>query len=313
MPEILVTGGTGFIGSHLVRACIARGDCVTVLTRPDSDPWRLADLEGRYRLLRLPPEDFAQAARDLVPAKVFFLAARTRFPQSGPGSLAAAGDAIRQNLDPLVRMVSALADVPPTAFVRTGTLAEYGAAPTPYRDDGPECPTGAYGLSALLGTQYLRGVRAMAGFPAVTARLSLTYGRGQSPDFLVPRLIDAAVSGRPQALRHPAAQRSLLHVADVVAALLAIADHAARLPPVLTVSDARPVTMAALADEIASVGSCRVASIGDPGMGAADRVTAAPSPALTALGWRPRIDRRQALADILNDECDRLCLARGAT
>lgn len=310
MAEVLVTGGTGFIGSHLVRACIARGDRVTVLTRPDSDPWRLAGLEGRYTLLRLPPERFARAARDLAPARVFHLAAQTRF--RNPGSPEALAQAIRQNLDPLVAMVTALADTPPRAFVRTGTLAEFGLASAPYRDEGPEWPAGAYGLSALMGTQYLRAIRRLTSLPAVTARLSLTYGPGQSPDFLVPRLLRAAAAGQPETLGHPAAERSLLHVDDVVAALLAIADHAARMPPVVTVSDPRPVTMAALAAEIAALGRRPVARIDDPSAGAADRVVAAPSVALTDLGWMPRIDRRQALRRLLEHEEDRLCLSRGA-
>ncbi|MCZ0960639.1 NAD-dependent epimerase/dehydratase family protein [Paracoccus benzoatiresistens] len=310
MAEVLVTGGTGFIGSHLVRACIARGDRVTVLTRPDSDAWRLAGLDGRLALLRLPPECFARAARDLAPALVFHLAARTRFRD--PGSPAALAQAIRQNLDPLVAMVTALADAPPRAFVRAGTLAEFGLAPAPYRDDVPERPAGAYGLSALMGTQYLRTVRALTGLPAVTARLSLTYGPGQSPDFLVPRLVKAAMTGQPETLAHPAAERSLLHVDDVVSALLAIGYHAARMPPVVTVSDPRPLTMADLAAEIAALGRGPVARIGDPSAGAADRVVAAPSAALTGLGWMPRTDRRLALRSLLEHEEDRLCLSRGA-
>lgn len=310
MPGVLVTGGTGFIGSHLVRACIARGDRVTVLTRPDSDVWRLADLDGRYALLRLPPERFAGAARDLAPAQVFYLSAQTRF--RNPGSPAALAGAIRQNLEPLVAMVTALADTPPAAFVRAGTLAEFGAAPAPYGDDGPERPVGAYGLSALLATHYLRAVRTLAGMPAVTARLCLTYGSGQSPDFLVPRLLRAAAAGQPEILRHPAAQRSLLHVDDVVAALLVIADHAPRLPPIVTVSDDRSITMANLAREIESIKSHCAARMTDPGAGTADQVVAAPSAALIELGWTARIDRRLALRRLLEHEENRLCLSGGA-
>ena len=55
MARVLITGGTGFIGSHLARDCLSRGDEVTVLARPGSDPWRLADLAGRITLARAHP------------------------------------------------------------------------------------------------------------------------------------------------------------------------------------------------------------------------------------------------------------------
>ena len=87
----------------------------------------------------------------------------------------------------------------------------------------------------------------------VTARLCLTYGGDQSPDFLVPGLIRKALSGLPARVLRPQAQRDLIHVRDCVAALRLAADHAAALPPIVTVATGRPLLAGHLADAVAAM------------------------------------------------------------
>ena len=298
MVHVLIAGGAGFIGSHLVRDCLSRGDKVTVLTRTSTDLWRIEDVLDRVTLVRLNLTDggaLAVALRRRPPQRVFLLGAVTRFDEGDTG-LADIGQAMRVNLDPLRFMLEGLAqlDTPPRAVVRTGTLAELSNDPGIPRSATREWPATTYGLSILAGTHLMRIWRARSAIPAVTARLSLTYGGDQSPDFLVPGAIRQALKGDPMVPRQPDARRDLIHVDDAVAALQLIAEHASALPPVVNVSTGRPIRTGDLTARIARLTGHEPPPEAASG-GADNRVSAPPSKELRVLGWRPRVSLQQGL------------------
>lgn len=306
MERVLITGGTGFIGAHLARACLARGDHVTVLARPDSDAWRLTDLDAQLDILRAPVADFGRAAKDAAPDLVFHLASRTRF-QGSDDHVETLRDTLAETVDPILTLLHGLSATPPKAFIRSGTLAEFGGAPSPYHDGSPTCPASAYGVAALAASHALRFAARQSETATVTARLCLTYGPDQSESFLIPSLIRAALSAQTVHIRNPAATRSLLHVFDTVAALLLIADRAARLPPLLIVSNPTPHRMMDLAARIDRLAGRVPANPPRPSdIGATDRVTALPSPALLAEGWSPQISLDSGLAATIAHEVGQL-------
>ena len=304
MTRTLITGGTGFIGSHLVRDCLRMGDEVTVLARPQSDVWRLDGVLDQVTVERLDPNDAAGSRALLVrirPERVFLLAAATRFDH-GAG-LGEADSALRANVGPLRVILDAIAamPVPPRAVIRTGTLAEIS---TPLQEPGT-----IYGLSILMGTHLLRIWRDQSGVPSVTARLSLTYGGDQSRDFFVPGAIADALNGRLAPPRRPAALRDLLHVDDAIAALQLIANHAADLPAILNVSTGAPHRLGDVAGLIADLADqplVRGRALPDENTaGEADIVSAPTAPELLALGWSPRVALPDGLAQVLGWESDR--------
>lgn len=319
MTHTLITGGTGFIGAHLVRDCVARGDTVTVIARPGSDPWRLSDVAGRIDLVTLAPDDrdgLAGLVTRTRPDQVFHLAAQTRFARK-PGCTDL-DRAIACNVAPLRLLLDVLdaADHPPRCLIRAGTLAELGEADQIHVPGGSEHPSGTYGLSALIGTHMLRLARPDLRFAVVTARLSLTYGGDQNGDFLIADTIRKTLSGRPVDLARPNAERDLMHVDDTVAALQTAARHADRLPATIVVSTGQPVRMSHLCQTIRSlVSGAPVGAQGTvPSDGRPDgRLSSHPSPELLALGWHPRVPLRTGLgqaiawerAKILSDTTER--------
>ncbi len=299
MTRTLITGGTGFIGSHLVRDCLRRGDEVTILARPNSDPWRLDGVLDQVAIERLDPRDGLALRAMLVrrqPERVFLLAAATRFDRRD--GLRDMDRALRANVEPLRILLDELAALatPPRAVIRAGTLAEISTARLE--------PGSIYGLSILMGTHLLRIWREWTGIPSVTARLSLTYGGDQSTEFFVPGAIADALSEGLAAPRRPDALRDLLHVDDAVAALQLIAEHAAELPAVLNVSTGAPHRLGDVAALIAGIAGQPLLPVAG-GEGANDIVSAPPAPELSALGWAPRVSLPDGLAQVYDWESER--------
>lgn len=238
MMRVLITGANGFIGSHLVRACTARGDHVSAVVRPGAATDRLRDV-GSVDLHRA---DLTVGAElrclfdQVRPDLVFHAAAKTRI--SPTANLSDAEQSLQENVQSLLAVLQAAgsAETPPGAFIRLGTIAEYGENPVPYLETQCEKPRDSYGASMLTGTKYLEMLRPRLPFPAVTARLSLTYGPGQTGQQLVPYLIDCLLTNTPARIGRPDDARDLLHVDDAVRGLLMLGADPMAAGPVVNIS-----------------------------------------------------------------------------
>lgn len=218
--RVVITGGAGFIGSHLARRCVAEGLDVHLIVRPSSSLHRLA---GEIDRLTVHTADLGDEPRlrallaRIAPDRVFHLAARTR------GADAADTLADARNLLLLLQLL-AEQDRPPSVVVRTGSIAEYGTGPLPYREDQHEEPETPYAVAHVIGTEQLRRLASMLTFPVVTVRLALVYGPGQSEDFLIPAMIRRCLEGQPLTVRHPDDRRDLLHIDDAVEGLMQLSE-----------------------------------------------------------------------------------------
>ncbi len=227
MARVLITGGAGFIGSHLSRSCVARGDSVHVIARPGGELSRLADIRDRLSVYRVDIFDAAGLAAcfdEAAPEHVFHLASEVRSATDVSFVEAAAG--VSRKLSELATLLSVLegARSQPHVLIRAGSIAEYGPGPAPFLESQRETPTTLYAVAKLTGTNFVRMLQPRLSFPVVTARLALIYGPGQDESFLVPELIRNCLLGRPTKLQRPKDRRDLLYVDDAVAALLMMAD-----------------------------------------------------------------------------------------
>lgn len=140
--EILVTGGAGFVGSHLVRRLVRDGARVTVLTQPGAPIAALAEVAGRVTLVEgdlVESASLEQAIGLLAPEVVFHLAAWTG-GRSRPDDPGAWRLSLRVNLEGTLNLLVSLAAgrTRPKRIVRTGGMEEYGAGPAPFREEQRE-------------------------------------------------------------------------------------------------------------------------------------------------------------------------------
>ena len=221
----IVTGGAGFIGSHIVDALLARGDEVLVVD--DLSSGNRENLDGRAELVvaDIRDEDAVETAfAATTPELCFHLAAQSdvRLSVSRPDF-----DCEVNVLGTIRLLEAARRHGTRIVFSSTGG-AMYGecAEPAP-ESKGPEL-LAPYGASKLAGEQYLATYNRLHGASHVSLRYSNVYGPRQDPHGeagVVAIFLGRLARGEaPHVFGDGAQQRDYVYVADVVAATLAAAE-----------------------------------------------------------------------------------------
>jgi len=195
----LVTGGGGFIGHHLVRGLLARGDEVCVIDDfSTGDRARLEPFVDRISLIEgsiLDPEtlDLAAAACEVV----FHEAAIPSVARS----LLNPHLSNRVNVTGTIEVMLAAARNGVRRIVYAGSSSVYGVPESlPCRESFRPAPESPYGVSKLAAEHYVRTLGKLHGVETVTLRYFNVFGPGQDPASeyaaVVPRFVTAVLEGR---------------------------------------------------------------------------------------------------------------------
>jgi len=221
----LVTGGAGFIGSHLVDALVERGDDVVVL-----DNLATGKTENVTRLAKFVEGDVSQpddVAEAMAGCEVVFHQAALG---SVPRSVARPLDTDRANVHGTLTVLAAAKDASVQRVVLASSSSVYGGArqvPTP--EDLELVPRSPYAVSKLTGEHYARVAWELHGLETVCLRYFNVFGPRQRPDSeyaaVIPRFIDALLNGLPPEVHGDGHQaRDFTFVSDAVQANLRAAE-----------------------------------------------------------------------------------------
>lgn len=263
--RVLVTGGAGFIGSHLTEKLLARGDHVTVVD--DESTGSAANLarvrhHPQLAYLRGSVAD-ADLVRQLVAQvdQVYHLAAAV-----GVGLIASHPiESIERNIYPVELILAALhrREGPSRQAVRlflASTSEVYGKNPRPtwHEDDdlvlGPTTRLrwsygAAKAIDEFLALAYWRQHR----LPVVIGRFFNVVGPRQTGTYgmVLPRMVSSALAGEPLVVHDDGQQvRCFAHVADVIRAVLALMDEPRAVGRVFNIGSDQPVSILALAQRV---------------------------------------------------------------
>lgn len=297
MIRVLITGGNGFLGSHVARRLSRRCETIAVVM-PGTSRERLSGLDVRVCESDVRnPQDIEQVVGMTRPTAVVHLAAAGVAPGDAAGDIAATNVLGTQHVLMATRHASSVNRV-----IVAGSWYEYGAALASAGSRTP-LPTTPYGISKLAST--LLALEAAAqGVPAVVLRPFQLYGADEPPHRLIPQALNAARLGQTLPLNHPGARRDWLHVDDAAAAIEAAIDSSA-IGQAIDIGTGRTAAVSEVAATIYRLVGAPVPSVeaaveavnatGDAGLsGAADTDTAR-----QLLGWTARIDLAAGLRMIV--------------
>jgi len=288
---VIVTGGAGFIGSHVAEALLARGDEVVVLDNLSSGK-REKVPEGA-RLVEGDIREPGAVFDEVRPEVCFHLAAQADVITSveRPDF-----DADVNVLGTLQVLEAARRHGTKTVFSSTGG-AIYGECDGPAPESAERRPISPYGISKLAGEEYLVGWNRLYGTSHVALRFGNVYGARQEPTLeggVIAIFLDRMRDGEPTLIFGDGRQtRDFVYVGDVVEAVLAAIPNAGGVFNVGTGIGTTIADLHALCRRVTGVErepDSAPARTGDVLHSVID-----PSLAERELGWRPQHDLEAGL------------------
>jgi len=251
--QVLLTGASGFVGSHLARALREGGARVTALVRSGgTDTRRLAGVVGDIDWVEVDLCDgtaLTEAVRGVRPEVVFHLA--THYAAHNEVDLAAMVDT---NVKASALMVSACSEVDGLRLLaNAGTCAEYGDFREPADEDTRLDPNNVYASTKAAQTLIVQQLGRDLDVPTTTLRLYNMYGEWERPFRLVPSVALSLLRKERIELTGCEQAKDYSYVGDIAAAFLAAASQPdAAAGEVFNIGSGRTVPVRQVVEEIAS-------------------------------------------------------------
>jgi nucleoside-diphosphate-sugar epimerase len=223
-PLYLVTGGAGFIGSHIVEELVQQGERVRVIDNLSTGKREnLAHLMDKIEFLKEDLRDPAAAAQAAQGTDfILHQAAISSVPRSVEDPM----NSMENNLNGTLHLLMAARDAGAKRLVYASSCAVYGDSPVlPKREELPTTPLSPYAASKLAGEYYCQVFRRVYGLEAVCLRYFNVFGPRQDPlspyAAVIPKFITLALAGKPLVVYGDGEQsRDFSFVSDVVDANL---------------------------------------------------------------------------------------------
>jgi len=297
MTKLLVTGGAGFIGSHLCEGLLARGHHVRVLDnlsygRRDYVPMGVEFVEGDIRDLAA-----CQRAAEGMDG-IFHCAAMSR---SGP-SQEQIDVCTQSNIAGTQNMLLAAREARVRRFIYSGSSTYYGSRPVPHRESDPPDLLNIYGLTKKVGEDYCLLFDKSSGPACVVLRYFNVYGPRQPETGAYALVLGIFLNRRAEnkvlEIHGDGSQRrDFVHVRDVVAANILAYERAQTDGvggEIFNVGSGENLSVQELADMISPDQTHTPARQGDAAATLADI-----SKIRTRLGWSPRISFAEGLKELI--------------
>ena len=297
----LVTGGAGFIGSHLVRALLERGDRVRILDNfSTGNRANLGEIEGDVELVEGELRSYERvhnAMRDVE--LVFHQGALPSVPRSVQDPLTTSA----VNVEGTLNILLAARDLGARRVVFASSSSIYGRQDTlPLVETARPDPISPYGVAKLAAERYCVSFSRVYPLEAVALRYFNVFGPRQDPhsqySAVIPRFITAAAAGRRAPIYGDGEQRrDFTYVANVVEANLLAGESPNANGLALNIATGRSTSVNELVETIGSVlgyaaeGEYLAARPGDIVASWADV-----SAAREALGWQARVGLKEGLS-----------------
>lgn len=304
MSTSLVTGGAGFIGSHLVDALVARGDQVRVLDSLSTGHLEnLAGVTDAVELLEEDVRDQAIVRRAVADVDtIFHLAAMVSVPES----MAKPVEAELINAVGTLNLLNAARTAGVRRVVLSSTCAVYGDEPTlPKTESMPPAPKSPYAISKLAAEHYCHLFHEALGLETVVLRYFNVFGPRQDPSSVysgvISIFVDKMLKGAAPFIYGDGEQtRDFVFVKDVVRANLLAAEVAGAAGKTFNIGAGRQVSINTLFDTLGGIVELDLDPVYKPSRpGDIRHSYADPTLAGEVLGWSPQVQLEAGLRQLV--------------
>jgi len=318
MARAVVTGGAGFIGSHLAARLLREGVDVTVVD--NLDPYYDVRMKRR-NLQAVEAAAGGEGAGDyaFVEADITGLeACRAVLGHSGrvdavyheaaqPGVGPSVKDpykSLRVNVQGTLNMLTAARDARVARFVNASSSSVYGRVSyLPFDEDHPTRPVSPYGVTKLAAEHYCRVFYEVHGLPTISLRYFTVYGPRMRPDLAIPRFCKRLLAGVPPVVFGDGEQsRDYTYIDDIVEANYRLLDPKVLLEgQSLNVGSGRRISINDLLDVLRRLTGSTVEAVHEGrAPGDAQDTWAAIDDARRLLGYEPTTRLEQGLRAFLD-------------
>ncbi len=312
MKRWLVTGGVGFIGSHLCRALLERGDLVRILDDFSDAPYPTALKRANQAALR---RDFTGV--EVVEGCVTNKELATRLAEESDAvihlaglagvrpSFAAPAHYAAVNVEGTANLLDAAQRAGHDLFIFASSSSVYGnATPLPALEDAPaivpESPYAASKRSAeLIASAMLRRTPRMR---CAALRFFTVYGPRQRPEMAIAAFLRALLAGKSiTVFGDGSMQRDFTHIEDIVRGILATTEHAPEGFRAYNLGSGAPITLTGLVAAMGKAAEVSPAVVhAEVPLGDVDATFADITRAREELGWTPRVRLDEGLTTVVS-------------
>lgn len=311
--RVLITGAAGFVGACLTRRLVNLGAEVHILTRSQSNRWRLEDLSDRlwdHHADLLNIGTLRSVVKVIRPEIIFHCAAHGGYPFQQDGE-----QIILTNFWGTFNLLEALRDIDFECLIHTGSSSEYGHKSRPMSEEDVLEPLSPYGVSKAASTLLCQSVARIQQRPIVTLRLFSPYGHFEEPSRLIPCTIDHCLRGTNPELTDGSPVRDFVFVEDVIDLCVLAGLHRPVYPEIFNVGSGIQRSVRDVVETTIALTGSRV----EARWGVSPRRSFEPtiwvadvSKAKRVFGWSPRYDLAAGLGLTIDWQRERMYAAAPA-
>jgi nucleoside-diphosphate-sugar epimerase len=293
--RFLLTGGTGFIGAHLVRRLLFDGHQVFLLSLESADRSRLTEVEDHIQILPGDVTD-ASAVRKIVkqvkPDIVYHMASTPFNPPT-----ISAQTHMQVIVVGTLNLLDALVDCQGVRVIYTSSVAEYGGG-SELRENSPLLPGTLLGAAKAGASLLMQTYARLYQMETVVLRLFTPYGPWEGSGRLIPYTVLSALDGQDIRISSGKQQRDYVYVADVIEALLLAAERPISAGSALNICSGQGIPIREVVDQTLRL-------MGNPVKLLAGALPTRPdeiwecsgdnAAARSVLGWEPRTNLQDGL------------------
>ena len=248
LVPVIVTGGAGFIGNHLVHSLLDNRHKVVIIDRV-ATPKTLGSSHGLVGRKMDVASIRSLNVSGLREAKIVHLAADVSVVKSVRDPIST----VRSNIGVTCEMLEFARKIDSERFVFSSTAAVYGDKRGRCRETDPTSPASPYAVSKLACEHYCKLYSSLYGVQTVILRYFNVYGPGQSTNYagVITRFVTRALNEEPPIIFGDGNQtRDFIFVGDVVRATMAALKKPIPGGTIINIGTGRPTSVRSLADRI---------------------------------------------------------------